>query len=80
MIFLQPRWIVAFVFAYCWYMGGKLEAKGGDRPDHGAYWALASIIFSAAAIQFLGGGVLLVIASQVLLFIAITLWRVTFEK
>jgi hypothetical protein len=80
MSFIQPNILIAAVFAYCWFAGGKLDAKGSGRPDHGPYWALASIIVSALLIKFLGAGVLLVIGGQVLVFVAITLWRVTFEK
>jgi hypothetical protein len=80
MYFLTTTWIVAFVFAYCYFMGGRLEAKSGDRPNHGPYWALASILVSAGIIERLHGGVFLVIIGQVALFIAITLWRMKFEK
>jgi hypothetical protein len=78
-IFLQANWIVGFVFAYVYFMGGKFEAKHGRR-NHGPYWALASIIVTAVVIQGLHGGAFLVIVGQVLLFIAITLWRMKFEK
>ncbi len=80
MIFLTPAWIVAFVFAYCFFMGGKMEAKNGDRPNHGLYWALASIAVSALVVQVLHGGVLLVILGQAAVFVGITLWRMKFEK
>lgn len=80
MSFIQPNILIAAVFAWTWYAGGKFESKNGNRPNHGPYWALASIIVSALLIKFLSAGVLLVIGGQVLLFVAITLWRVTFEK
>ena len=80
MIFLKANWIIGFVFAYCYFMGGRLEAKqrGGRNP--GPFWALASILVTAVVIQGLGGGVFAVIVGQVLLFVGITVWRVTFEK
>jgi hypothetical protein len=78
--FIQPNILIAAVFAYTWFVGGKMDAKDSGRPNHGPYWALASIIISALLIKFLGAGVLLVIGGQVLLFVGITLWRVTFEK
>lgn len=80
MYFLTPSWIVAFVFAYCWYMGGKIEAKHGDRPNHGLFWALISIAMSALVIEVWHRGVFLVIVGQLVVFIGITLWRMKFEK
>jgi hypothetical protein len=80
MIFLQANWIVGFVFAYCYFMGGKLETRQSGRRSPGPYWALASILVTAVVIQGLAGGVLLVVVGQALLFVAITLWRMKFEK
>lgn len=80
MTFLTPNWIVGFVFAYCFFMGGKMEAKQTNGRHPGLFWVLASIIVTAGVIQGLGGGVAMVIVGQVLLFIAIAAWRATFEK
>ena len=80
MMFLHPNWIIGFVFAYCFWMGGGLEARQSGRRNPGPYWALASILVTAGVIQGLGGGVFFVILAQALLFIAIAAWRVTFEK
>lgn len=77
---LTPSWIIGYVFAYCFFMGGKLEVKqrGGRNP--GLFWALASILVTAGVIQGLGRGVVFVVLGQVALFIGITAWRVKFEK
>ena len=80
MYFLTPAWIVGFVFAYCYFMGGKLEARQRGVRNPGLFWALASILISAAVIEGMGGGVFLLIVGQVALFIGITAWRVKFEK
>jgi hypothetical protein len=80
MIFLQPSWIIGFVFAWCFFMGGQMEArhKGGRNP--GPVWALISIAVTAVVTQLLGGGVFLVILGQVVAFAGITAWRVIFDK
>lgn len=80
MTFLTPAWIVGFVFAWSYFVGGKFEVKqrGGRNP--GPLWALASLLITVGVIQGLGGGVFFVILGQVALFIAITAWRVKFEK
>ena len=77
---LTAPWIIGFVFAYCFFMGGKLEAKqrGGRNP--GLLWALISILVTAGVIQGLGGGAFFVILGQLAVFIGITAWRVKFEK
>jgi hypothetical protein len=80
MKFLEPNWIVGFVFAYCYFMGGRLETRQSARGNPGPFWALASILVTALAIQGLGGGVFFVILGQVLLFVAITLWRMKFDR
>lgn len=80
MIFLQPNWILGFVFAYTYFMIGRYEAQSSPRRNHGPFWALASILITVAVIEGFGGGWLSVIVSQVLLFVAITGWRVVFEK
>jgi hypothetical protein len=80
MTFLTSTWIIGFVFAWCYFVGGKFEVKqrGGRNP--GPFWALASLLVTVGVIQGLGGGVILVIFGQVVLFIAITAWRVKFDK
>ena len=80
MIFLTPSWILGFVFAYCYYMGGAMESKQSGGRNPGLFWALLSILVTAGVIQGLGGGVFLVILGQVLLFVGIAVWRATFEK
>ena len=80
MSFITPAWIVGFVFAYVWYMGGKLEVQQRGGRNHGLPWALASLLTTVAVIRGLDGGVLLVILGQLAVFAGITAWRVTFEK
>lgn len=80
MIFLQSNWIVGFVFAWFYFMGGRYDALHGNRRNHGPFWALASILVTVAVVQGLGGGWLLVVVGQLLLFAAITLWRLFAEK
>ena len=77
---LTPAWIIGYVFAWCFFMGGQLEVKNSGRRSPGAYWALVSIIVTATTIQGLDGGVFFVILGQVLTFIGITAWRVVFDK
>ena len=60
MIFLTPSWILGFVFAYCYYMGGAMESKQSGGRNPGLFWALLSILVTAGVIQGLGGGVFLV--------------------
>jgi hypothetical protein len=79
-IFLQPNWIVGFVFAYFYFMGGRHDARQSNRRNNGPFWALASILVTVAVVQGLGGGWLLVVVGQTLLFVAITLWRLLVEK
>lgn len=80
MIFLTPAWILGFVFAYIYFLMGRHEAQEGARPNHGPYWSLASFLITVAVIQAFGGGALVVVVCQVLLFTGITLWRVMSEK
>jgi hypothetical protein len=80
MTFLNAAWIVGFVFAYCYFMGGKFEVRqrGGRNP--GPLWALLSILITVGVIEGLGRGVFFVILGQLALFIGITAWRVKFDK
>ena len=80
MTLLQPPWIVGFVFAYCFFMGGRLEVQNSGRRSPGAIWALVSIIVTAMVTQGLNGGVFYVILGQLLVFVGITVWRVVFDK
>jgi hypothetical protein len=68
------------VFAYTYFMMGRHDAQSSSRRNHGLFWALASIIVTVAVIEGFGGGWLSVVVSQILLFVAITGWRVAFEK
>ncbi|HEU4603806.1 MAG TPA: hypothetical protein VFS24_17655 [Steroidobacteraceae bacterium] len=80
MIFLQSNWILGFVFAYTYFAMGRHEAQNSSRRNHGPFWALASTLITVAVILGLGGGWLSVVIAQILLFVAITGWRVVFEK
>jgi hypothetical protein len=79
MIFLQPSWVLAFVFAFVYLGAGRMEERHGDGRNNGILWAGLSIAASATAIRLLGGGSLLVVVSQVLLFGAITAYRAICE-
>jgi hypothetical protein len=74
MIFLQTNWILAFVCAFVFFGAGRAEAKGGGR-DHGLLWSGLSVATSAALIQFLGAGWLLVLLGQAGLFVGIGVIR-----
>ena len=80
MKFLQSNWIIGFVLAYTYFMMGRDDAQNSSRRNHGPLWALASILITVAVIEGFGGGWLIVVIAQVLLFAAITAWRVIFEK
>jgi hypothetical protein len=79
MIFLQTNWILAFVCAVTYYRIGKMEAPERGRGDNGMIWAGLSIGISALIIQWLGAGWMLVLLSQIGLFIAITVFRTVRE-
>jgi hypothetical protein len=78
--FLQANWIVGFVSAWFYFMGGRHEAIHGGRPNYGPVWALASILMTVAAIQGLNGGWLLVVLGQIVLFAGIAVWRALVEN
>jgi hypothetical protein len=79
MIFLQPNWILAFVFAFVLYGAGKAEAREAGR-NTGMLWAGLSIAVSAALIRFLGAGWILVLAGQAALFVCIGVFRAMRSK
>jgi hypothetical protein len=79
MIFLQPNWILAFVFAFVLYGAGKAEAREAGR-NTGMLWAGLSIAVSAALIRFLGAGWILVLAGQAALFVGIGVFRAMRSK
>lgn len=79
-IFLQANWIVGLVCAYIYFAGGRLDARHGNRRNDGPWWALASILVTVAVIQLMNAGWLLVLFSQILLLVGITIWRVVVEK
>jgi len=79
-IFLQANWIVGLVCAYICFVGGRFDARHGNRRNDGPWWALASILVTVAAIQLMGAGWVLVLFSQLGLLVAITMWRVIAEK
>lgn len=80
MIFLQPNWIIAFVCAYIFFAGGRLEARGGSLEtrsssrDNGILWAGLSIAISALVIR-IGGGWVYVLLAQAGLFVGIGIYR-----
>lgn len=80
MNFITPAWIIGFAFAWCYFVGGKFEVKQRGGRNQGPFWALASLLVTVGVIQGLGRGVFFVILGQVALFIAITAWRVKFDK
>ena len=80
MPFLSANWILGFACAWLFFAMGRHEARNGDAPDHGMWWALASIVVTVAAIRGLGAGWLLVVACQVLLYVGIAVARVLLEK
>ena len=80
MIFLQANWILAFVCAITYFNMGKFEAqhRGGKSP--GMLWAGMSIALSALVIQLFAAGWLLVLLTQVGLFVGITVFRMMRER
>lgn len=80
MIFLQTNWILAFVCAFTFFNAGRFEAQHGARSDPAMWWALMSIIASAIVIQLFGAGWILVLLTQVGLFIGITIYRVLRDR
>ena len=80
MPFLAANWILGFACAWIFFAMGRMEARNGDAPDRGPWWALASILVTVMAIQGLGAGWLLVVACQALLYVAIAVGRVVLEK
>ena len=79
MIFLQPTWVLAFVFAFVCLEAGNLEKRHRNGRSDGILWAGLSIATSAVVIRLLGGGSLFVVLAQVVLFGAITVYRVLRE-
>ena len=77
---LSANWIVGFACAWLFFAMGRHEARNGDAPDHGMWWALASIVVTAVAIRGLGAGWFLVLVGQALLYVAIAVVRVLLEK
>jgi hypothetical protein len=43
MIFLQPSWVLAFVFAFVYLGAGRMEERHGDGRNNGILWAGLSI-------------------------------------
>ncbi len=80
MIFLQPNWVLAFVFAFVLFQAGALEKRHGDGKDPGILWAGLSIAVSAIVIHLLHGQWFLVLLGQIVLFAGITLYRVLRER
>jgi hypothetical protein len=80
MPFLSANWIIGFACAWLFFAMGRHEARNGDAPDHGMWWALASIVVTVLAIQGLGAGAVLVVVAQALLYVAIAVVRVLLEK
>jgi hypothetical protein len=80
MPFMTANWILGFACAWLFFAMGRHEARNGDAADRGIWWALASILVTVAVIQGFGVGWFLVLACQVLLYVAIAVGRVLLEK
>jgi hypothetical protein len=74
MFIYSPTWILAFVCAFVYFGAGRAEAKGGGR-DNAWLWAGLSIAVSALVIQVLGVGWIVLVLSQVALFVGIGIAR-----
>lgn len=75
MIFLQPNWIIAFVFAFVLFGAGKSDLTIRDGKNHSILWAGLSIAVSAVAIHVFGGGWVSVVVAQAGLFAGIGVFR-----
>jgi hypothetical protein len=75
MIFLQPAWILAFVCAFVFFGAGKQNATVPGGRNYSFLWAGLSIAVSAVVIGVFHAGWILVVVSQVALFVAIGLVR-----
>jgi len=74
-IFLQPNWILAFVFAFFFFGAGKQNAAIGGGKNFSFLWAGLSIAVSALVIRFFNAGWVLVLVSQCILFVGIGVFR-----
>ena len=54
MPFLSANWIIGFACAWLFFAMGRHEARNGDAPDHGMWWALASIVVTVLAMLWAG--------------------------
>ena len=80
MIFLQPNWILAFVFAFVFFGAGKQNVGIDGGKNFSFLWAGLSIAVSALVIRFFNAGWPLVLASQVVLFFGIGIFRSMRER
>lgn len=80
MIFYQYEWVLAFVLAFAFFTMGKYEARDGDSKDHAWLWAGLSIFLSALCIRFISTQWQLVLFIQIVLYIAIAVFRVLLES
>jgi hypothetical protein len=74
-IFLQPHWIIAFVFAFVFFGAGKQNVGIDGGKNFSFLWAGLSIAVSAFVIRFFSAGWVLVVVSQVVLFVGIGVFR-----
>ena len=75
MFYLQPNWILAFVFAFVFFGAGKQNAGIDGGKNFSFLWAGLSIAVSALVIRFFNAGWVLVLVSQFILFVGIGVFR-----
>ncbi|MCW8879605.1 MAG: hypothetical protein OQK51_21305 [Kangiellaceae bacterium] len=80
MFYLQPPWIIAFVFAYVYFNMSKHEVKFSRKKDHAWLWAGLSIAISAFTIRFLSSSWVSVLAAQIVLYLGIVGYRIIMDK
>lgn len=77
---LDTAVILAVVSAITFFAMGKYEAEHGAKRNNGFLWALLSIIASIAVFKGLKGGWLMLLGAQIVIFVAIAVWRVVAER
>ena len=75
MIFLQPVWIIAFVCAFVFFGAGKQNATVPGGKNLSFLWMGLSIAVSALVIGVFSGGWIHVLVAQLVLFVAIGIFR-----
>jgi hypothetical protein len=79
-IFFQSNWIIGLVCAYIYFVGGRFDAHHRKGENYGPWSALASVLVTVAVIQLMNAGWVMVLLFQLLLFVAIAIWRTFAEK